>query len=327
MLSRGVGDRIESADPRYPFENFMDLLSSADIAFANLECVMASGGNPLPKKEVRFQAMPDAVKGLVEAGIDVVSLANNHSLDYGRKGLFETMDILAHSGIAYIGAGFDEVSARRPAYLRVKGYKVAFLAYSWNFFLTVKAAEGTPGVSVLIEERLRKDLLRARRWADLVVVSVHWGWEYADRPTERDRKLAHLAIDLGADLVVGHHPHVIQGVERYKNGLICYSLGNFIFDQRSAKTRQGLILRCSFRDGKLDKAELIPVEIHPKEYRPYPATNSTAYLILTRLKDLSQKMGTDVIIMDDIGLVVKLEEMKGDDRVELSEGVPRRGSR
>ncbi len=324
MLSRGVGDKIESFGPTYPFERLRILLSSADITFANLECVISSNGDPMPEKEIRFRAVPEAVEGLMEAGIDVVSLANNHSFDYGRKALFETMDILAHSGIAYVGAGFDDLSASRPAYLAVKGYKVAFLAYSWDFFLTVKAGEDKPGITVLAEGKLRKDLLMARRWADLIVVSVHWGWEYVDRPTQRDRKLARLAIDLGADLVVGHHPHVVQGVERYRGGLICYSLGNFIFDQRSPRTREGVILRCSFRDQRLEGAELIPVEIDPKEHRPYPATGLRAFSILNRIKRLSGEMGTEVIICRDKGLI-PIE--KGDEEAGISEGISQCPSR
>ncbi|HID55875.1 TPA: CapA family protein, partial [Candidatus Poribacteria bacterium] len=324
MLSRGVGDRIESFGPEYPFEKVKALLSSADITFANLECVIGSDGDPLPEKEIRFRAVPEAVEGLMGAGIDVVSLANNHSFDYGRKMLFEMMDILAHSRIAYVGAGFDELSASRPAYLSVKGYRVAFLAYSWDFFLTVKAGRDKPGVTVLAEEKLKEDLLRARRWADLIVVSVHWGWEYLDRPTERDRKAARLAIDLGANLVVGHHPHVVQGIERYRGGLICYSLGNFIFDQHPPRSREGVILRCSFRNGKLEKAELIPVEIDPKEHRPYPVTDLKAFSILSRIKRLSGKMGGEVIICRDKGLI-PIE--KGDEEAGISEGISRCPSR
>ena len=303
MLSRGVLARMRGSSPIYPFEKVIDLLRPADISFVNLECQLASSGRPTPGKEVLFRSPPEAVLGLVEAGIDVVSLANNHSLDYGPAALLETMDALAHCGIAFVGAGFSRRSAYRPAYIKVKDRIVAFLAYSWRFYLSVEADEGSPGVAVLSEEALRRGIPEARRWADYVVVSCHWGWEYVERPTEEDVKLAHLAIDLGADLVVGHHPHVIQPVERYKNGLICYSLGNFVFDQRRPGTREGLMLRAYLEGEGLAGAELIPVMIDPEEFRPYPATGAEARAILDRLKRLSKGFGTELIALEGIGIV------------------------
>jgi len=243
------------------------------------------------------------------AGIDVVSLANNHALDYGDKALFETMDILAKNGIAYVGAGTNFTAAHRAANFVLNDIKVSFLAYSSNFYLTVEATEEKYGVAVIRKKELESDIKQAKKWANLVVVSFHWGWEYSDHPTDNDRAIAHLAIDSGAHLVIGHHAHVIQGVEAYKGGLICYNLGNFVFDQKGTRTRRGLILRCTGNKSGLQKAELLPIHIHPKNFRPESAVGRTGASILWEVKKLSRNLGTEVQLRrDNLAIVVIPEE-------------------
>ena len=294
MLSRGVGRQIADQGVHYPFEHVRGVLSSADLTFVNLECVLSSLGEPMPRKEFTFLTVPEAAQGLQAAGIDVVSVSNNHSMDYGPDALLEMNDILAHHGIASVGAGRNERSAHREALLRVGDTTVAFLAYTEDFWLTVEATETEVGASVIRNEALIADIRRAKSQASIVVVSFHWGWEYSDHPTDKDRARAYLSIDTGADLVIGHHPHVIQGVERYKHGLICYSLGNFIFDQRRPSTQRGLLLRCRFNGQGVEHAEWLPIAIHPQEYRPRLATDSTAEEILVELQTLSQALNTSL---------------------------------
>ncbi len=292
MLSRGVGKRIAQYGVHYPFQEIRDLLMEADLSFVNLECVLSSEGEPMPRKEFTFRAIPEAVLGLQAAGIDVVSVSNNHSMDYGAEALLDMNDILAHHRIAFAGAGRNAKSAHREALIRLGTLTVAVLAYSENFYLTVEATETQPGIAVISEQALMTDIRRAKSRADIVIVSFHWGWEYSDHPTEKDRQRAHLSIDSGADLVIGHHPHVIQGIERYKHGLICYSLGNFIFDQRKPATQRGLLFRGQFSAQGIQKAELIPTTIHPLEFRPRRATGKEAGVILTELMQLSQALDT-----------------------------------
>jgi poly-gamma-glutamate capsule biosynthesis protein CapA/YwtB (metallophosphatase superfamily) len=307
MLSRGVGVQIQQHGPTFPFEPTAEILRNADLTFINLETQISTLGAPMKNKEVHFRADAESVLGLVHAGIDVVSLSNNHSMDFGDAALFETMDILAHHGIAYVGAGMNEASARRSANFIRNGVKISVLAYSWNFYLTVEATAEQPGVAVvqrdktdetpavILSQRLKmaEDIVRAKRWADVVIVSFHWGWEYANRPTKTDRETARCAIDAGATLVVGHHPHVIQGVEWYGGKLICYSLGNFVFDLQRPRTRRGLILRCHFdTNGNIQFAELLPIAIHSEEFRPRIASGEHGFAIITEVQRLSAPMKT-----------------------------------
>ena len=309
MLTRGVGKQIRKNGPVFPFQPTAKTLREADLTFANLETQISTLGKPMPNKEVHFRATPQSVRGLIHAGIDVVSLANNHSMDFGADALFETMDILAHHGIAPVGAGMNETSARRSANFVRGGVKISVLAYSWNFYITVEAAVDKPGVAVVQRDKtpeklevaaiqhrkMTQEIKRAKTWADVVIVSFHWGWEYTDHPTETDRKTARLAVDAGANLVVGHHPHVIQGVERYRGQLICYSLGNFVFDQWRTRTRQGLMFRCHFDgNGKISSAELLPIIIDPQEFRPRIASGDVAKPILKAVQQLSARMKTEV---------------------------------
>jgi poly-gamma-glutamate synthesis protein (capsule biosynthesis protein) len=293
MLDRGVGTRIKMNLPEYPFIHVAGLIRDADIAFGNLESLISESGEKTKGKEITFRASVESVTGLSFAGIDVVSLANNHAVDFGDPALLETMDILAHNSIAYIGAGANFSSAHRPACFMINGIKVAFLAYSYEFH-KVKAASEGPGIAVIDAEEVKKDILSCRKWADTVIISCHWGWEYSDHPDKKTRDFAQLAVDAGADLLIGHHPHVIQGVESYKKGLICYSLGNFVFDQTGNRVKRGLILNCTLGKSGPLKANLIPVIIDQREFRPKPASGQEALLILEELKKLSSDLDTEV---------------------------------
>ena len=309
MLDRGVGTKIRKSGAEFPFKRVTGILREADLAFGNLESPISSLGAAVKGKEVTFRSALEVVNGIRDAGIDVVSLANNHASDYGSAALTETMDVLAHSGITYIGAGADPAAARRPANRVIKGVKVSLLAYTYKFHMVVEAQETCPGVAIASSEQIQADVKKAKKWADVVIVSFHWGWEYSDHPDAETRKLAHLTVDAGADLVIGHHPHVIQGVEAYKDGLICYSLGNFIFDQRRKRTRRGLILRCQIGKSGVLKAEFLPVVIDAAEFRPGLASAEAARSILLELKRLSWQLKTKLALIKNTAIVLKKEAM------------------
>lgn len=309
MLDRGVGSKIKEFGAGYPFERVSVLLKNADLTFGNLETPISNLGSETKGKEVNFRAAPNVVDGLRDAGIDIVSLANNHAMDYGPDALAETMDILAHNGIIYIGAGANSASAHRQANLTINGIKVSFLAYTNKFHMVVEAQQNSPGTAIANSEQIKTDIQKSREWADVVVTSFHWGWEYSDHPDKETRELAHLMVESGADLVIGHHPHVIQGVELYKNGLICYSLGNFIFDQRGKRTTRGLALRCSIGKTGVEKTNLIPIIINAVEFRPGLAIGEAANSILLELKRLSKQLGTDLELKENTAIVLKKEAM------------------
>ena len=254
LLSRTVAEMIDRHGYRWPFRHVRDLVTSADLAFCNLENPASFLGRPYPGKpaDVTFRAAPGALFSLAWAGFDVVSLANNHMNDYGPAAIRETLDYLDLLGIARAGAGFDEASARAPAVLEVRGSRVAFLAYAEGIWRVLPAASERPGVALADPSRLASDIASLRKTArpDYVVVSVHWGEEHERHPRQTQRDFGRAAIDAGADLVLGHHPHVLQSLERYGEGLIVYSLGNFVFDMAAESTYDTAAIRITLEDRK-----------------------------------------------------------------------------
>lgn len=299
LLDRAVGEKIDRFGVEYPFQHVADILSSADIAFGNLECPLSEKGTKVIKPYV-FQAKPRSVECLVKAGLDIVSLANNHTMDCGRTGLVETMETLQRAGICWCGAGNTREQAEAATVLEVKGIKVAFVGFCDFLPEGSFLRDDKPTIALASEERVRKAVAAARKKADVVVASFHWGVEFTSRPSERQMKLAHIAAKAGAHLVLGHHPHVLQGFEIISHpsspiphpALVAYSLGNFVFDQRryGQMTSNTVILRCTLNRRGVVRAEVVPIKI--EECRPRPATEAEGETILTRLAMLSGELNT-----------------------------------
>ena len=299
-FARNVGRLIDEKGLHYPFELVADRLRSADLTWCNLESPLGTTGAPLPGKMIWFRARPETVECLRHAGMDVVALANNHILDYDSPCLLETLDLLEASGIAYCGAGRDMDEARRPAVLEVEGLKVAFLAYTeyadpglfWdaNYPRTFMAGEGVPGCAPLDMEMVAEDIERARALADLVVVGYHWGREdepypVAYHPWNDLRAIARRTVDLGACLVLGTHPHAVQGYEVRGRGLIAYSLGNFVTDQVRDMQREGVILELQLGRSGVLSARIVPV--WSEGFRPRLMTEEEARALLEKIQRLS----------------------------------------
>jgi poly-gamma-glutamate synthesis protein (capsule biosynthesis protein) len=233
MLDRIPGQVVLDEGPGTIFAGVGDILSAADIALVNLECAIADGGAPLAKSYT-FRAPPQAIAALTAAGVDVAQQANNHALDYGPDALLETLAALAGAGIASPGGGADDTAAYAPVFVEREGLRIAFLAFAaqetglepgyWG------AGHGQPGIAVLDTDRMQSAIAAAAAESDHVVLMVHFGVEGSFSPTDFQRYVARAAIDAGATLVIGTHPHVVQEVEEYGGGLIAYSLGNFVFD-------------------------------------------------------------------------------------------------
>ncbi len=264
MLDRGVEDMIKKHGKSYsfPFLEINDHLKKADLLFGNLESVVSDEGYQI-RETYPFRAEPQAVQGLSDAGFDVVSCANNHALDYGREALTDSIVKLDRNGVQCVGAGLKE-KAYAPVLETEQGLKVAYLAYTYLVPEEMVATKERVGVAWLNEENLKQGIKQAKQ-ADLIVVSLHFGEEYQKQPTSEQKHFSRLAIDSGADLVVGHHPHVVQEVKRYKQGWIAYSLGNFVFDQDfSEETRKGLILRVKVGNRKIKRVNSREVRINEK---------------------------------------------------------------
>ncbi|MDH7488319.1 MAG: CapA family protein [Anaerolineae bacterium] len=258
MLARTVGEYADRYGVDYPFAPVSAALKQADIAVANLECPIALGGDPWPKTYV-FRAHPSAALGLGRSGLNTLSLANNHTLDFGVAGMEETIGHLTAQGLAVVGAGANRTEAERPLVYNVHGVRVALVAWV-SYFRAAEFAAGDdrPGVAYLDDlERMARQIEAAKQQADVVVVILHGGREYDPAPTAAQQTAARRAVDAGADLVVGHHPHVLQPTEVYKGKLIAYSLGDFVFDiDNYDAARDGAILWAWIGKDGVRRAEL-----------------------------------------------------------------------
>lgn len=238
MLDRALGAVIAGGDVAYPFLYVQEHLQRADLTLANVESALGDTGSPA-EKSYTFRAPPEAARSLASAGIDVVSLANNHALDYGPQALLQGIDLLRAQGIAPVGAGANAAAARAPAILEVEGMTLAILAYAnvpvegrdpYFDTQTWTATESQPGLAWGIPEEIAADVAAATAVADHVIVLLHSGYEYVPAPSPEQRAAAYAAVDAGATLVIGHHAHILQGVEFYNEGVIVYGLGNFAFN-------------------------------------------------------------------------------------------------
>lgn len=231
----------------WPFEKTAEVLKKADVTLINLESPLMEGC-PVTTEGMIFCGDPKHIEGLSFAGVDVANLANNHLENWGLQGVESTASILEGAKILPIGIN-------NPQFIERAGLKVAFLGYN-------DVGGGQVISSVDDEEKVVAEIKQAKDLADLVIVSFHWGEEYTALPTERQKELAHLAVDSGADLIIGNHPHWLQPVEIYKNKLIVYAHGNFIFDQMwSEETKKGVVGRYTFYDEQLIDVEFLPVYI------------------------------------------------------------------
>lgn len=269
MLARSIGQRIMRDGAAQPFASVREVLRSADITVANLECVIAEQGRPA-RKAYRFLAPPASVDALTDAGIDLVSLANNHSFDWGEQAFFSMQALLKEKGIASVGAGANATQAYAPQIIERQGIKIAFLAYvnvpverggfntaSWT------AREKKAGVAWAEPKRIAEDVSAIRAQVDHVIVLLHSGYEGQQKPNAIQRTQANAALQAGARMVIGHHPHMLQGYDLRPTGqLIAWSLGNFVFDGfKGTASLDTAILQVTLDQHSIQSISWIPVRI------------------------------------------------------------------
>lgn len=297
MLGGTAAPEMQKYGYDYPFEQTRALLKQAQIVFGNLEGPLTDGGAADMSKRYVFRSPPDKVApALARAGFNIVSLANNHSLDYGPPGLENTRAALEKAGIRPVGAGRNEAEARTPIYMKADGATVAFLAYSLTFPEEFWAGPEKPGTAFGHEHLVRADVATARQKADIVVVSFHWGQEGKTELRDYQVQLAHAAIDAGASVVLGHHPHILQGVERYRQGVILYSLGNFTFGSFSNTATRSAIALLTFRDRQLSELRLVPINVKNAEvvFQPRPLSGRDATAVIEQLQQMSLERKTAI---------------------------------
>jgi len=261
MLSRYVGALArERRDPAWPLRDLAPVLASADIAFVNLEAPFSDRGRTVEHGMV-FKAEPEMVAALELAGIDIVSTANNHSRDCNGYGVLFTVDWLKRHGIAAVGSGHSAEEAHAGVVIERNGVRFGFLAYTFDQSNGVHP-DFDDRVATIDVAQMRQDVASLLARADAAIVSMHAGIEYSPRPNAQQMEFAHAAIEAGARVVVGHHPHVVEPWERYRGGAIYYSLGNLVFDQfQREATQHGALAEVVFGGAKLESATLIPVDI------------------------------------------------------------------
>ncbi|MFB3047181.1 MAG: CapA family protein [Acidiferrobacterales bacterium] len=306
MLGGSAVPKLRREGYDYPFLLVQPILRQADVVFGNLEGPLTDAGQAAPDKRYVFRSPPAKVApALAAAGFTVVSLANNHTMDYGVEGLKQTMAALDEAGIQHTGAGMNLQEARRPAFVKSGDYTLGFLAYSLTFPESFWAQGQRPGTAFGHASHVRADVAAARDQADVVVVSFHWGREATTELRDYQSKLAHAAIDSGASVVLGHHPHILQGIEYYKHGIIFYSLGNFVFGSYSRKATRSIIALLNLRGAKVLEVKLIPVNVDNIElvFQPQPLVEEQANEVIVELKRLSKPLSTTIMAVNGVGLV------------------------
>jgi poly-gamma-glutamate synthesis protein (capsule biosynthesis protein) len=292
MLGWGVEKRIKGGSEGYPFESVAPILQSSDITFGNLEAPLTTESKKavwdytkiLDKpviidgktygSSIYCKADPVAAERLSHAGFNVLSLANNHIMDYGEEGLSETLETLTQCDIKAIGAGRDLSDARKPAIFSINGVNVGILAYCDTYIAGRRRAGVAP------TKYIKQDIQSLKKDADFIVVSIHQGMDISEYPLKSEVEQMHQIIDWGANIILRHHPHVVQGVEKYNGGIILYSLGNFVFDytidplwKDLEKAKHALIFQCRLTKNKVLDYEIIPVSLD-ESFQPVVLQNA-----------------------------------------------------
>lgn len=251
MLTRGVKSSVDKnfdGDYNKLFENLTEL-KDADILFGNLEGDVSDIGKNVGSK-YSFRMNPIVLLALKEAGFDIVSFANNHVGDWSISAFKDTLSRLEEVGILKTGAGVNKENAINPTIIEKNGTKFGFLGFSDVGPNWIEVKVDTAGILLASDPDIGEIIQNAKIKSDVLIVSFHWGEEYKLIHNKRQESLAHIAIDNGADIIIGHHPHVMEDIEEYKGKKIIHSLGNFIFDQNFSKnTMRGMLFSATF-DGK-----------------------------------------------------------------------------
>ena len=302
MLGDHARQALKGGGIDYPFEAVLPLLKNSSIVLGNLE-------GPLARKSARearnysYKVNPGLAAALARAGVNVLTLANNHTLDCGREGVLETLEALASAGTGAIGAGANLGAAHRPLIRQAGSWRVGLLGYYWNERCAASAdlpgaAMGTPGA-------LKADIGALRDRVDRVVVTYHWGVPYYCEPSMENRARARFAVDCGADVVIGHHPHIVQPFEIYHGCPIFYSVGNFTFGSRNSHA-EGLLVAIRFEDAQTT-VNVYPLYVKNRDprvrFQPKVLRGAGADRALRTLAEISGPAGAELTVEAGRGIL------------------------
>ncbi len=317
-----VGDiEINRKDPERVFDKVIGDLRKADIRFGGLEAALSEKGSPVQGKII-MRHSPEMVTGYLAGGFDVLAFASNHCLDYGIEPFLDTLELLDRHEIRYVGAGRNIEEARKPAIIEKKGTRVGFLSYLLELPLGWGAHPIKPGVAPIRQDALYGppyvneedleamvlDIGKTRASVDVLIASYHWGASQSRTLTLSQKAIAHAAIDAGADLIIGRHPHILQGIEVYKGKAIFYALGNFVLDHAHPMflptVKESILVQCLIHDKAIRRLSFSPVLLGD-DGRPevLKETNSRFKTIFDTLQMLSEKLNTKLQLSGHEGLV------------------------
>jgi len=351
-------------DPDTMFRNVRSVLKEGDICFCQLELNLSSRGTPLPQARLPMRADPASARAIRNAGFHVVSFASNHCMDWGRDAFFDTIDALKRENMAVVGVGAAIEEARKPAIIERKGIRIAFLAYNSVLPMAYWAEEGRPGCAPLraftVYEQIEHDqpgtpcrvhtfthkadlsamvddIRKAKAQADLVIVSTHWGVHFIPAViADYEKEIAYTAIDAGADLIIGHHPHILKGIEVYKGKIIFHSLCNFAlelpfqFDRKLKETtrhkeiqnlnpdwgvdpeypmppdtRKTILAKCVISGKKIEKVSFLPVYLNTRAEPEFLAPDDKRFGDVTRyIEEITRSQGFDTQFVPEEGEIV-----------------------
>ena len=285
-----LGGRVNEKIEHYnPFELIENEIKNSGISIGNLECVIGKKGKPV-RTYTNLRADSHGVKYLKI--FTLLSLANNHILDYGIEGMNETVEVLRRNEILTLGAGENYQSALRPLIIESGSLRIGFISFMQDEFTLFPTLQRTrqmnrPGPARYFEKDVLHWIRKLKEKTDFLIASVHWGREYVDYPSPQQRLLAKKLVRNGVNIIFGHHPHAIQGIQRYRNGLIFYSLGNFIFDTALSFAKYGLMVFLSLSDKGISKYKLIPLSIN-ENFQPIRLAEESSFL--EYLQDISKPL-------------------------------------
>jgi len=296
MMDSYFADYISNFGVDYSWTSVASVLQEADIAAINLETSVSERGKTLKSEAYAFRSKPYTLQGLVNAGVDLVNLANNHTYDYGEVAFLDTMEHLEKSNILYSGAGKNLEEAIDVKILERNNLKVGFISFSeiqtsGNF----KAGENKAGIAFFNkndDSQVLAAVAKGKKECDILIVMLHWGVEYTSAPSEYQVELAHKIIDNGADGIIGHHPHMLQGIELYKEKPILYSIGNFIFLKKNQEAGKTAVFKLEFGEDKFMGGSFYPVYIDKCRADLLEEDDPMKKEIINRLSVLSEDFGT-----------------------------------
>ncbi|GEN86860.1 CapA family protein [Oceanobacillus sp. FSL W8-0428] len=274
MFGRHVEDVTEKHGLTYPFEKVKPFFDNADYVSGNFEnpiLLQDEDNYEQIDKRIHLHTGEEAANALKELNFTMLNLANNHMMDYGAEGLNDTISALDNIGLNYVGAGENLEEATAIDYQEVNGLTIATLGYTDALVEGFSALGYRPGVARALPDNIFPMIEEANQNADLVFVNMHWGVEYDNQPHPRQTELARAMIDVGADAIIGHHSHVLQEVEKYKDGVIFYGLGNFVFDQGWSRTKDSAIVQYDLLSDGTGRFEITPLRINGAQ--PYVTEN------------------------------------------------------